>query len=110
MKQFISPFVVSAEAVTTATLSFTDCFGGCTSYALTVVNGTGEEAGRATLSFTGELPIGVARLRIASKCGCFSQYVYTGCSPHPVLGFGGTHEGSGGTPEIVPSGCETPAP
>lgn len=110
MKQFTSPFIVSAEAVTTATLSFADCLGGCTSYALTVANGVDDQAGRATLSFEGSLPTGVARLRIASKCGCFSQYVYTGCSPHPVFGIGGTHEGTGGTPEIVPSGCETPAP
>lgn len=113
MNQFISPYRIKALGVTSAHLEAKICDGPCTSFPLTVANGTGADAGLATLTTTAALPPGVYRLRLKAACGCFSELVYTFCpppqsgssSPAATAGStgGGTHTGTGGTPTPIPS-------
>lgn len=113
MNQFISPYRIKATGVTSAILEAKICDGPCTTFALTVANGTGTSAGLATLTTSEKLPTAVYRLRIKAAYGCFSELVYTFCpppqsgssSPAATAGStgGGTHTGTGGTPTPIPS-------
>ena len=74
-------------------------------YALTVVNGTGANAGTVTLSYIGAIAGGVYRLQMTSTdgCCCYSGLVYTpGC---PAVTIPGTYTGDGGKIDPIPSGC-----
>lgn len=107
MNQFISPYRIKANGVTSAHLEAKVCDGPCTTQALTV---TQNNDGTATLSTTAKLPTAVWRLRIKADCGCFSELVYTLCAPPQsgsgspgAVSAGGTHTGTGGVPTPIPS-------
>lgn len=76
MREFASPFTLNATGVISARLTSTAC--GATPINLTVTNGTGANAGKATLTIpaTATLVNGVYTLSVKTDCGCYSQLVY----------------------------------
>ena len=103
MKQFASPFKVTATGVTKAYLVGNPC-GTEVTYDLAVSNAT---TGVATLSTTATIPPGVWRLKLVSDCGCHSMLVY---SPPCTVSGTSTYDGDGGVPEPIPSCDNTRCP
>ena len=74
-------------------------------YNLTVANGTGDNLGTVTLTYTGAIAGGVWRLRLTdtSNCCCYSGLVYTVGCPAVVMGNGpdggSLYTGNGGVME-----------
>ena len=105
MIQFTSPFTLKASPIKAAHLEAKlSAYDHTPSvYTLTIVNGTGANAGTVTLTAPAMVCGGVYRLRLTGldgKC-CYSGLVYTtGCPPVTIPG---TYSGDGGVIPPVPS-------
>jgi uncharacterized repeat protein (TIGR01451 family) len=107
MIEFKSPFTLKASNIKSASLTARLRMYDETPhhYNLTVVNGTGDNLGTVTLTYSGAIAGGVYRLKLtaADGCCCYSGLVYTpGCPP---VSTPSTHTGDGGVIEPVASGC-----
>jgi len=105
MLEFVSPFKISLAGVVSAELrgKLRKHSSTLTTVPLTVVNGTGAQAGTATLTTTADLAGGVYYLQVTTDdaCCCYKGLVYvSGCE---VASFPTTHEGDAGVNEPVPS-------
>jgi len=105
MLEFASPFTLKASNIKSASLSARLRMYDETpsTYILTVANGTGDDLGTVTLTYSGAIAGGVYRLKLTDTAGCccYSGLVYTpGCPP---VSTPSTYTGNGGVMEPEPS-------
>lgn len=110
MRLFTSPFQIKMANVGSAYLAAELSLDHSipVNHALTVVNGTGVNAGTATLTYTGAIETGVYTLFLrdmAGKC-CYTATVHAKACPDVHTGPNGptaTYSGTGGRPTPIPS-------
>jgi hypothetical protein len=101
MIEFKSPFTLNAANIKSASLSARLRLYDETpsTYILTVANGTGDNLGTVTLTYSGAIAGGVYRLKLVTEDNvcCYSGLVYTpGCAP---VSTPSTYTGNGGVME-----------
>lgn len=104
MKIWESPFSINATGVTSARLHATLC-GAAHTVNLEIANGTGANAGKATLTLPAQVTLGrgVWTLTVVSACGCFILPVFAiGCVPPSVAPDGGDNADDG-SDEPIPT-------
>lgn len=100
MKIWSSPFSLSASGVISARLHTTLC-GVNNTVNLTVANGTGANAGKATLTVPAQATLGrgVWTLTVISSCGCYILPVFVNaCQPPSVAPDDGDNADDGDEP------------
>ena len=104
MKTFASPFSVNTPGVISARLYATLC-GVEQSITLGVANGTGANAGKATLTLpAGQTPArGVWQLQLKTACGCYGMPVSSAACPPPSVSPDDGGGGDGDDSDPIPT-------